>query len=130
MNRREQTTARVVWTVLCLGALALVLVSAGSCDSKKEQTGGSRDHCSSFEEWAWKAETGVFLAIVGALIAGWIIIAVLGRYANTRPCPRCGERVAVGGLECSRCGFDFNQIGQSGPTSPETTKPSELLRGD
>lgn len=29
----------------------------------------------------------------------------------SRSCPRCGERVAKGKLDCQNCGFDFTMIG-------------------
>ncbi len=36
--------------------------------------------------------------------------------AASRPCPRCGHRVAVGKLDCPHCGFDFRTIGQAAVT--------------
>jgi hypothetical protein len=31
--------------------------------------------------------------------------------ARYRPCPRCGDNVQVGVLDCPHCGFDFRVIG-------------------
>jgi uncharacterized OB-fold protein len=52
----------------------------------------------------------VAVFIVGALIEEFIRTRRRERY-RTRPCPRCGEGVAVGVLDCPYCGFDFRTIG-------------------
>ena len=31
---------------------------------------------------------------------------------TSRACPRCGDRVRIGELDCPRCGFDFRTIGK------------------
>jgi drug/metabolite transporter (DMT)-like permease len=51
---------------------------------------------------------------VGAIVLGIVAAAAINAYqdhARARPCPRCGERVAVGQLECPHCDFDFRSIG-------------------
>jgi hypothetical protein len=53
----------------------------------------------------------------GALF--WAVTIGFGLYrwaaerAQTRPCPRCGQRVHVGVLDCDACGFDFRTIGRA-----------------
>ena len=51
---------------------------------------------------------------VGAIALGIVAALAINRYqdhAATRPCPRCGKRVAVGQLDCPHCGFNFRTIG-------------------
>jgi transposase len=44
------------------------------------------------------------VAILGLVVEG--VLALRGRL-NSRPCPRCGHRVANGELRCEGCGHDF-----------------------
>jgi Flp pilus assembly protein TadB len=62
--------------------------------------------------WAAIAGSEVWLGriIVGCL-AGALILRLLQSRLRSRPCPRCGERVPNSVLLCSRCGFDFAQVG-------------------
>jgi hypothetical protein len=46
----------------------------------------------------------VILAIVWVAVRGW-------DRSSSRPCPRCGQRVPKGQLDCAKCGFDFRTIG-------------------
>jgi hypothetical protein len=55
---------------------------------------------------------------IGALVAGWVGIFVVGGLMlsahykpDRRPCPRCGYRVEVGDMVCPQCQFDFWTIG-------------------
>jgi hypothetical protein len=45
----------------------------------------------------------ILLLLLAALF--WII------RPGSRPCPRCGQRVKNGVLDCPHCGFDFRTIG-------------------
>jgi hypothetical protein len=45
------------------------------------------------------------LGLVGLLIA----VSVLYR-APTRPCHRCGRRVALGKRVCQHCGYEFEPV--------------------
>lgn len=40
-----------------------------------------------------------------------LVVVRLRRRLNSRPCPRCGERVANGALDCPQCQFDFRTVG-------------------
>lgn len=51
---------------------------------------------------------------VGSIAFGIVIATIINNWQlreDTRPCPRCGERVAVGQLDCPHCDFDFRTIG-------------------
>lgn len=52
---------------------------------------------------------GLGLALLGLLL----LVALLAWLVepSTRPCPRCGQRVKAGVLDCEACGFDFKTIG-------------------
>jgi len=49
------------------------------------------------------------VALVVALVAAVILFAT--DRSGSRPCPRCGDRVENGVLDCPHCGFDFRTIG-------------------
>lgn len=49
------------------------------------------------------------IALVVALIVAVIFFAT--DRSGSRPCPRCGERVENGVLDCPHCEFDFRTIG-------------------
>lgn len=52
---------------------------------------------------------GIGAAFPG-LVLGWVLLAA-AEWLRTRPCPRCGERVWTGELDCRNCQFDFRTIG-------------------
>ncbi len=52
-------------------------------------------------------------AVFGLLF--WLVFVILWAIGAigqppSRPCPRCGERVRNGIMECSNCAFDFQTI--------------------
>ena len=49
------------------------------------------------------------LASFGLLLV--ILVIAKASRPDDRPCPRCGQRVANGVLDCPHCGFDFRTIG-------------------
>lgn len=54
------------------------------------------------------AAAGELLALVSvAFFVYWAVTSGKDR----RACPRCGEGVPVGVLDCAKCGFDFRTIG-------------------
>lgn len=61
----------------------------------------------------------LFIApLVGLIALGVFLIAGIAMWlteanAGSRPCPRCGEAVPNGKLECEHCAFDFNAIGSA-----------------
>jgi hypothetical protein len=60
-----------------------------------------------------------YLVFLGVLVVAVIIEETIRwdrkRRPRTRPCPRCGEKVMVGVLDCQRCGFDFRTVGSQPP---------------
>lgn len=48
------------------------------------------------------------LALVMLLLLS-LLLTIRSR-SGTRPCPRCGQRVKVGELDCPHCDFDFRTI--------------------
>lgn len=61
-------------------------------------------------------EFALYVAVIVAVILGLRLLAAglrwLGR-EGARPCPRCGEGVKNGVLDCPYCGFDFRTVGAS-----------------
>jgi PHP family Zn ribbon phosphoesterase len=54
------------------------------------------------------------LIALGACVVGGLIFWMSdGARRRDRPCPRCGEGVENGVLDCPHCGFDFRTIGAS-----------------
>jgi hypothetical protein len=54
----------------------------------------------------------VFIVAIAIVVIGvpLVILRISQRLrwlTQTRPCPRCGERVVKGNLQCDACGFDF-----------------------
>lgn len=98
MNKRERTKPTTsFWIYLAIAAFLLVAALVGSKP----------------------AAAGEALGIV--TIVFFIYWVVAGERDSARPCPRCGQKVPVGQLDCTHCGFDFRTIGApSGPGSPST----------
>jgi hypothetical protein len=58
----------------------------------------------------------LFIApVVGVIALAVFLIAGIGMWVvegrGSRQCPRCGEHVPNGVLDCEHCGFDFRTIG-------------------
>jgi hypothetical protein len=91
-----------------LGGLALSIIWVGLDASERD--------FSKCENWYWRSAFGW----VVACILLWIAYFPLYLHARNnvplkrdagRPCPRCGEDVQKGVLDCPHCGFDFGTIG-------------------
>ncbi len=81
-------------------------VAVNSCYRKT--VSGKSSTCTGTERWAYdNGREG--LVLISLLVAG-VGYFFIERFENTRPCPRCGERVVIGVMECQRCGFDFKSI--------------------
>jgi hypothetical protein len=56
---------------------------------------------------------------LGLLALAVVVIAAVVFFAtdrsDSRPCPRCGEQVKNGVLDCPHCSFDFRTIGAPEP---------------
>jgi hypothetical protein len=69
----------------------------------------------------------IFVGTVGSataagvmLLIGSVVFLIYRGVTNDkglRPCPRCGEGVEIGVLDCPYCEFDFRTIGA--PSDPE-----------
>jgi hypothetical protein len=60
------------------------------------------------------------ILLVGAgavLFLLYLLVRLITRWSKprSRGCPRCGQQVAVGELDCPGCGFDFRTIGAAPP---------------
>ncbi len=91
-----------------MGIAVIVGFSAESC----RDTIIAGDECSGFSEFAYENDGALGVPLVVALVGG-LLLGLLQNRAESRPCPRCGERVVIGKMECPRCGFDFESIGGS-----------------
>ena len=59
------------------------------------------------------------LIALGVSLIGGVVMFATDR-SGSRACPRCGEQVKNGVLDCPHCGFDFRTIGApvSGGAAP------------
>jgi hypothetical protein len=95
---------------IILGALALSIIWVGIDAS---------DHdFSEAKGWYWRTAVGWTLACIVLWIAYFPLylsarrkVPLKSEREASRPCTRCGERVANGVLDCPHCGFDFRTIG-------------------
>lgn len=102
----------MTWVLIIWSALILVWAVAGggsaASDCADEATEAARSAC--------EAGTGIGIAIIlligffGFMFFGLIWLMTRPR---TRPCPRCGEDVKKGEMECQSCGFDFSAMGEA-----------------
>lgn len=100
--------------VLLLTAVLVIapLLVESDCDSQAESGGGACEGTT-----ASIADNPGAIAL-GALVGGLALFSSVRRgedqrrkTAGERPCPRCGEAVEVGVLDCPHCEFDFRTIG-------------------
>lgn len=104
MSLRAIPAHAIVLLIAVVLAIGTIAAAQSSCDNRLEQGNG---RCAGFEKFAYEnGSTATVLVIALALVAG----AAMSR-RRTRPCPRCGERVEVGSLDCPHCSFDFRTIG-------------------
>jgi hypothetical protein len=89
----------VLWGLACFAALIVVLTAGESC----RKTIARGEQCSGFNEFV---NTNGTVAGLGILVVGAFGLWLIPRL-NSRPCPRCGERVPNGTLHCPACDYDF-----------------------
>lgn len=100
---RKATWALVIWSALIL-IWAIGGAAANDCASEVDDLSQS----------ACEAGTGIGVAII--LLFGFFgfvffsLIWLMSR-PKTRDCPRCGEDVKKGVMQCGSCGFDFSSLG-------------------
>jgi len=96
--------------MLILGVYALTILWVGLDASDRD--------FSECDNWYWRSTFGWMLACAILWIAYFPLylsarrkVPRRGETRASRPCPRCGERVKNGVLDCPHCGFDFRTIG-------------------
>ncbi len=96
--------------LVVLGGLALSVLWVGLDASERDFA-----RC---DNWYWRSAFGWMLACALLWVAYFPLylsarrkVPLKQERANSRPCPRCGEAVANGVLDCPHCGFDFRTIG-------------------
>lgn len=107
---RKMTWALVIWSTIIL---VWAIGGAAGNDCANEVTQLERDAC--------EAGTGIgVLAVLGMGFFGFVFLSLIWFMTRPRgrPCPRCGEHVKKGVLECRSCGYDFQQIGAGAPPAP------------
>lgn len=101
----------MVWGIVCVLAVIAVALAAEQCRDAIIRS----DSCSGFQRFAYENDGVLWGIIVVGLLGFWAIPRIELHLAS-RPCPRCGEKVAIGELDCPYCDFDFRSIGNP-PTS-------------
>src|SRR4051794_13654875 len=92
---RPSSVIFLAWSVGAFGLIAYGVL-AGQCDAIS---------CDG------PAAAGRFVWVYLGSVVIFAIYRAVTRDKYVRPCPRCGEAVARGELECEACGFDFATIG-------------------
>lgn len=113
---RKMTWAILVWTAL-MAVWAIAGAASNNCGSQK----GDQYLSAHDAQAACAAGTGIGVALIFFLwFIGFIILAIVWFMSRPkgRACPRCGENVKRGVMQCRSCGFDFATMGQ--PSSRQT----------
>ncbi len=115
-KRRKMHTAMIIW-----GVIVLIWLVAGIANSSSECSNQADELSSN----ACAAGAGIGIALVlfiGIAVMGLLALISLATRPAVRPCPRCGNKVRAGYMNCWSCGFDFSTIGQppAGPTGGGT----------
>ena len=106
---RKMTLVLILFTLL-MAAWAIAGGSATDCGNITDEA----------ERIGCEAGTGIGVVLLFFVwFIGFIILSVI--WFMTRPkgrnCPRCGENVKKGRMECPSCGFDFKTVGQPATTA-------------
>lgn len=113
---RKATWAIVIWCVLIL-VWAIGGGAANDCGSEPTE----------LEQSACEAGTGLGVALILLIgFFGFVFLSFIWLMSRpkTRSCPRCGEDVKKGRMECPSCNFDFSSMGgQSLATAPPPGSP-------
>jgi hypothetical protein len=101
----------------CRAIWAIAGAASNNCGSQK----GDQYLSAHDAQAACAAGTGIGVALIFFLwFIGFIILAIVWFMSRPkgRACPRCGENVKRGVMQCRSCGFDFATMGQ--PSSRQT----------
>lgn len=96
------------WVLACVVALFALNAASESCRSAIARG----EECGGISKAAYQDGDPLSISVFAAMIAGGFGLGYVQRRADTRPCPRCGERVLIGRLDCGSCGFDFQSVGR------------------
>jgi hypothetical protein len=114
---RKATWALVLWTLFILiWAVAGGGAAADECSREADQL--SRDAC--------EAGAGIGVAIIFLIgFFGFLFFSLIWFMSRpkTRTCPRCGDDVRKGRMQCPSCAFDFRTIGQASTGTPSGVTP-------
>jgi hypothetical protein len=110
---------KMTWVVLlwCAAIIAWA-IATGSAASK---------NCGTLSQDTCNAAGGLGVALVLFIgFFGFVFLALIWFMTRprTRPCPRCGEDVKKGRMECKKCGFDFTTIGSAEAASAAPVDPA------
>lgn len=103
---------KMTWVLIIWSALILIWAIAGggsvATDCANEATRSARNAC----------EAGAGIGILLIFVIGFFGFMFFGLIwfmtrPKTRACPRCGEDVKKGTMDCKSCGFDFKSVGTS-----------------
>lgn len=96
--------------LLILGGIGVSIIWVGIDASERD--------FSECDNWYWRSTFGWVVACIVLWIAYFPLylsarrkVPLKSEARASRPCPRCGERVKNGVLDCPHCGFDFRTIG-------------------
>jgi hypothetical protein len=112
---RKMTWVLWIWSILIV-VWMVAGASAADCSSEKGDAflsaKDAQDAC------AAGAGIGVLaVALIGFFGFAFLFMIWFMTRPKVRPCPRCGEDVKKGVMECRSCGFDFQTLGASAPVA-------------
>jgi len=104
----------MTWVLLGWSGLILVWAIGGAASND------CADEVDELSQSACEAGTGIGVALILFVgFFGFVFLSLIWFMTRpkTRPCPRCGEDVKKGVMTCTKCGFDFRQIGAQAATN-------------
>lgn len=116
---------KMTWVLIIWSALILVWAVAGGGSAAND----CADEVGETARSACEAGTGIGILLV--LLIGFFGFVFLGLIwfmtrPKNRPCPRCGEDVKKGTMECRSCGFDFRGMGVPASPGPPSPPPPSI----
>jgi hypothetical protein len=103
----------ILWTVVCLAALAALLSTAG-----RPSEPGCFEYCS--------LNADVARGLVPIVFVGWLVVALLANWlwtlATTTRCPGCLRRIDRSVSSCPACSYD---LAAGGPSDERREPPTQ-----